>query len=587
MKKHLVISCFVFLILISAAFWIITPIGIDFETNAFRIGELARELARPGSDFPVYVYKDVYNHYGYPMPIFYGSIWLLPFAALVQAGISVLSAYKAMIITVLWLSFFTAFTCLKSELNDSDKALFGAFIYAMSPFFLIELFVRSASGASCVFIFIPLVLSGYVRIIRATPDPLRGIVLLGGGMAGIITSHVTSTVIVVIAMAACFLGSLPSMSDRLKKTGHILISAVMCFLVSAWYLLPMLEQLMSDEYIGSSVTELMIPKENLLALLIPMHLSYALSAVLHRELAFSMIGGCVVTMIVTVVRLIIRHKSGPDAEGLEGEKKLPDRFLITLVLVYFIIVAVLLVHWTFIEKYIAFIQFAWRIFLIAAVCEIMFCILYSVGGRDEGFDGFRIILGIIIAAYVLVFFFGYHAVKGITPETISSMTDHDVTAYSYSYTSETADELYLPVSVDKQSLFDHRREVVPDTGDGVLTGVYDANGDGGIYSYSIDDEHAAVDIELIKEVPKEGLVLKCPFIYYKGYSALDTSSDASYEVFASADGLTDVYIPKGAKGSVRVRYTGTSIQRVSFVVSVVSVILFIFVPTVIWRRVRI
>ena len=587
MKKHLVISCFIFLILISAAFWIITPIGIDFETNAFRIGELARELARPGSDFPVYVYKDVYNHYGYPMPIFYGSIWLLPFAALVQAGISVLSAYKAMIITVLWLSFLSAFLCLKSELDDRDKALFGAFMYAMSPFFLIELFVRSASGASCVFIFIPLVLSGYVKITRNRPDILRGIVLLGGGMAGIITSHVTSTVIVVIAMAVCFLGSLPSMPDRLKKTGYILCSALICFLISAWYLLPMLEQLMSDEYIGSSVTELMIPNENLLALLIPMHLSQAVSALLHTELPFSMIGGCVVTMIVTVVRFFIRRKSNSGKEGQSGDNIRTDRRLTTLVLTYFIIVAILLVHWTFVEKYVAFIQFAWRIFLIAAVCEIFFCILYSIEGNDSGFDRFRIILGIIIAAYVLVFFFGYHAVKGITPETISSVAGHEITAYSYSYTSETADELYLPVSVDKQSLFDHKREVVPDTGDGDRISAYDANGDGGIYSYSIDDEHATVDIELLKIVPEEGLVLKCPFIYYKGYSASSASSDASYEVFASDDGLTDVRIPKGANGSITVRYTGTMIQRVSFIVSVVSVILFIFVPAVIWRRVKV
>lgn len=542
MNKKTVLICFSYLVLLSVLYWVIEPVGIDLEFNVMRISELARELSKPGHPFPVYIYTDLYNHYGYPIPLFYGSVSLLPFVLLVRLGLSAFTAYKIMTVTILWMTFASAYLCLKQMPVNAGARFTSAFLYSVQPFLMTELFVRAGIGAALVFVFIPVVMLGYIKITGRDTEPVKGILLLAAGMSGVITSHVTSTLIIVVLLLIVYLVQLRALPDKLPKTCEIALSAVICFMLSAWYLLPVLEQFTSQSFIGSSTRKLMIPYENPIALFIPIHLTEALEVIFHTDLEKSMIGGVILSMILLLVYLWVRR-----IRLNTWEKKLAAA--------YFLIIAILLIHWTFIERYISFIQFAWRIFLIAAVAETAFNISLLDRTEDPGFFRFRIWLGILVSAYVLIFFFGYFALRNLFPARASGLLGSEAKAYEYVETGETSDELYLPVSIDKEDIYDGPRTVIPEDDS---------------CSYVIDEDGGRVIIDMANGKTRQDMTLTCPFIMYKGYTAVNEDTGVEYEVRSGATGLTEVFIPEGTGGRIVLSYTGTFLQRLSYVISLIT-----------------
>lgn len=535
-KKEKII-CISFLACLSLAFLLITPWGTDIEFHVLRIAELAGEFTRTGR-IPVYMYTDVYAHYGYPLPVFYCPVFLFPFSLIVLLGVSYVWAYKLLITAVLWAVFATSYFCLKRLFPNGDFCFAGGFLFAVQPFFLIELYVRASVASAMVFVFIPLVLLGFYEIMYDR-DERAGTVFLAVGMSGIVMSHVTSTVIVTCALAVMFIIRIITAQNRLRKLLNVICAALICAGLTAWYLLPMLEQFAHATFRGSNVSVLQIPKENLFALLLPMHLSIALSALLNTNVPYSMIGGSIVPVIALLIWLFIKKR-----------ELISDRRIKTLFICYFAFVPVLLFRWTFIERYIAFIQFAWRIFMIASVIGTALMILVykrSDTGKDRRFV---IITAVISAVYVLMFFFGYHAVRNLMPGLTGEIIGHDPKAYSYE--SETPDDLYIPVNVDKNALYEKERTVTASSGRSDFT-------------FETDTAAGCVYIDIADTY--EDTVFTCPFIMYPGYGATDENGNA-YEVRASSDGMTDVYVPAGTKGRICVRYTGTAIQRISFIVSV-------------------
>ena len=148
-----------------------------------------------------------------------------------------------------------------------------------------------------------------------------------------------------------------------------------------------------------------------------------------------------------------------------------------------------------------------------------------------------------------------------------------MTSYDYSYVSETSDELYLPVSVDKQAIFENERTVrtVPDS-------------DAGWYTYDIDEETAAVTVDVTDDTHGD-IQMECPFIMYKGYSATDVDTGCSLDVSEGDNGLVCIDVPADYTGSFTVSYTGTVIQRASYFISLISGALFIAAAGLLpWRR---
>ncbi len=552
-KQREKIIATLFLLFISVAYLVCSPIGVDMDFHVLRIGELGKELGRISSirDFPVYIYRDVYYHYGYPIPIFYCALFLYPFAFLVLCGTKALTAYKIMVLTLLWTTFFICRACVFYWSKDKKFAFRAAFIYAAQPYFLMDLFVKASIGEAFAFLFVPIVTLGYLLISRRgdhREDYTNGIIILAFGVNGVICSHVISTIMVVGVLVTALLIDLIKKNGGAKLMIGSLLAALSCLGLSLWYILPMLEQLSQYKYHAQLGTTLSHAPENVFALLLPMHVSIALSAITSKDIPLSEVGGAPVIVILFVLLL---YSKGWLKELTKKEK--------AFLLIYLMLVILMSIGFVWIpfEKIFGFMQFTWRIYFVAALAGTAFVIEVIQRKKTSNMYLAIAILTIISGIYVLFTCFGYFFVR----DTLPRMSGR--TSLVREYNEETTDVLYIPQVIDPYSLSTRNRVVICDSED--VT-----------FEYDINEESGAIIINVIENSSASNVIISTPFIMYKGYTAANEDNATKYNVIADDEGMTSIIIPSYEVGSIIVRYVGTWVQRWSYYISLVTVVLLIF-----------
>ncbi|MBQ9334760.1 MAG: hypothetical protein IJS12_10550 [Lachnospiraceae bacterium] len=528
---------------------------------------MGKELAR-GTSFPVYMYRDVYSHYGYPLPIFYCSLFLYPFSVLVALGLQALTAYKIMLLVCMWTTFLVAYICIGRVPEYKNRQFVGAFIYTLQPFLVNELFIRASIGAACVFIFIPIVLLGLYLIWHSAF--LKGTLALAGGMAGIVSSHVVSTVLIVAALAVVYITMIVCRFNNGDKgfiprsLMAVFTSAFICLFMTAWYIAPMIEQFIRYEFKGQTVTGLQIAGEGPVSILIPMHLSTILTHLLNHYVRISEIGGVPLFMLAFTIYLLVT-----------GQIRYMGVRQRVILVIYHLLCLVLFIRplWNYLGRYLGFMQFTWRVFLIISV--LGFCVCFSLMKPDDfGCVKVQIVLVSLSTLYILIFFFGYYGIRNFLPSVISGTIGHEVEEYEY--TSETWDNLYIPTCMDENILSEQLRSVDVDLEYSKDTDIS--------YTYEIDENRGLVMIDITKNTATETTYLTVPFIMYSGYRAYNTIKDEEYELVQASDGMTDVSIPPGTVGRVIVDYSGTVVQKATLLLSIIAFVFFLFGIRVVSRR---
>lgn len=530
-----------FIFLLCVLYWICEPIGVDMPFHMLRIGELGKEIARDGT-FPVYMFKDVYYGYGYPIPIFYCATFLYPFALLVSVGLSEITAYKIMVMALLWATFFCAYFCSQVWFKDKNFSFVVAFIYAAQPYFLMDLFVKASIGETFAFLFIPIIILGYGFIIKSD-QKARGIIILACGMAGLVCSHVISTVLVIIALVVWFIVDFIKSTQKIKVVVDILLSAILCASLSAGYILPMLEQLLNDKYYAQTSAELSSIPQSVLGIFIPMHAAKALSVVTGIDVPMSEVGGAIIPFVLVIVYLILKGKI--------KELKRTEKILIAA---FCLIVASMTIRfvWLPLESIFGFMQFTWRIYLIAAVIGTALIILLTLREYNCKFTRVQVLITIISGIYVLAVCFGYFGVKKLSYAAENKST--------IEYSSETGDILYISQKIDPYSIKDMERTVTSDGNNIEFT--YEVNKDAGEVSINLD--HNTSEKEVHFEVP---------FLFYKGYDAYFKDGNEKLEVTGSDEALVEITVPVGKSGEMVVKYAGTKLQKVSLYFSIVAMLI--------------
>lgn len=69
-----------------------------------------------------------------------------------------------------------------------------------------------------------------------------------------------------------------------------------------------------------------------------------------------------------------------------------------------------------------------------------------------------------------------------------------------------------------------------------------------------------------------GVSLELPYIYYLGYNIKMNGKDVEYK--ESAQGFININLPENEEGEVKLTYTGTTIEKIAFVISIISTLSF-------------
>ena len=225
--------------------------GDDIHFHLSRIDAIAQGLK--AGQFPVRIYSQAKNGYGYAPSLFYGELCLYFPAVLRTLGVSVQLSYHLYVLAVQMLTAGIAFYSFRQMFSHNKTALLGSVLYLLNPYRLQNLYWRAAVGEYTAMAFLPLIPAA-LCLLYGKKEPTKkqaGVacteMVIAFGM--LLQTHMISLEIMVLATAAFCLFHLRRTFSRCVLFVWLKSIAIV-LLLNLWFLLPFLEIMGSGIYGG-------------------------------------------------------------------------------------------------------------------------------------------------------------------------------------------------------------------------------------------------------------------------------------------------------------------------------------------------
>ena len=225
--------------------------GDDIYFHLSRIEGIAQGLK--AGQFPVRIYSQAKNGYGYAPSLFYGELCLYFPAVLRTLGVSVQLSYHLYVLAVQMLTAGIAFYSFRQMFSHNKTALLGSVLYLLNPYRLQNLYWRAAVGEYTAMAFLPLIPAA-LCLLYGKKEPTKkqaGVacteMVIAFGM--LLQTHMISLEIMVLATAVFCLFHLRRTFSRCVLFVW-LKSVAIVLLLNLWFLLPFLEIMGSGIYGG-------------------------------------------------------------------------------------------------------------------------------------------------------------------------------------------------------------------------------------------------------------------------------------------------------------------------------------------------
>ncbi|MFV0417918.1 MAG: hypothetical protein ACK5KT_04165 [Dysgonomonas sp.] len=504
--------------------------GHDYYFNIGRL-EILMQALKEGN-YPIYLDYDTLEGYGYFTKGFYPDLILLPFAV-IGLLVGSVSAYNILIFSLTFLCGLFMYKAVDVVFKNSFIASVSSILYTFSAYHLFDWYNRAALGESISFTFLPLVFLGLYHILIGN---YKKWYLLTIGYSLLLYTHLLSSFLTFLVIVIMLLLCCRKLIKEPKRIAFLLLAAVVTIPIVASYLFPMLEQMASNTFYYNTSEN--ITGQTKLGL---------------NELGWGMLSGILypkdnnicgtgpLLIIILFLRLFIRERS--------SYLKMAD--FCVLIGVLLLIMTSVLFPWGRLP--LGFIQFPWRLYEF-----IIF--FFSIGGAYylsvilRGKKQYNIAIGGIIIYSLLVMIINNEnykywqtRAKKDVPEWFSG--EPSILNQYYKGGLE-----YLPSRVPTHGLMKERGDIV--ISENLETQISNLKKEKGMTSFDIE-AHTSDKLEL-------------PLIYYKGYKA---ELDSKYIPIEQSDnGLIQLLVNES--GSIRVYYAGTVIQKISWYISLLSIVVF-------------
>lgn len=541
-KKLIIFSLFISFIFLFPYFSkSFIPLGHDSLFHFSRIEGLARSI-QDGTWIPsLYPYKN--NNFGYASPLFYNDL-LLTLPALFYLAFN--NIFYSYLLTLFICTFFTSLSMMfliQKFTNHPWVPYISSILYLFCNYRITNIYNRGALGEVFATAFLPLVILGIYTVIFEKDKSWKWLVI---GFSGLLLSHNLSFLLACLTFLIFILINLKRILFE-KRWISILKAVFLTFLLTAFFTLPMLEQILSQSfylhYYGSS-TQL----EN-----------YALplsSFFINRAtFGYNNIMGVNVGVFLAFLPLLY---------FLLKRRKKMNKFVFQCIILGYIF---MILPWDiFPWKHLFFLrilQFPWRLTLIASILLCIPASLYFTYVSQKSKSVLYLLLMFLIldAVYRIAPVLSWD--RGITPTTQytefidGTFSDPMGTFYLY---AELAGADYLPIAP-----LDYREassciQKITATSD-------------------LEESECTLNKEatsLFFELDSEGTYI-LPLTYYKGYQTwlLDDEGNKIQRIPTSKSYLSLVQITTTEKGHFVCEYSGTLIQHLSRAISFITLLLLI------------
>lgn len=517
-RKNIILFLIVIAVISSITLFLIPNIsrGHDLAFHLSRISAIKDNLKL--GIIGGYIYPNYLGGYGYGNGLFYPDLFLYIPAFLSYLGLSTITSYKIFLLLISFCSVSTMYICVNGIGKNKKSALISSFIYGFASYRLVDMFTRAALGETLAFVFAPLVIYGMYKIIY---DDYKKFYILTIGMSGLILSHLISTYLIGIVLVILCLVNIKKLFKEKKRILYLIIAALSTLCLTAYFIFPMLEQMGSGKFIFNNLDET--------------------SKLLERSLP-------IWSIFIEFPYHVLRKLWIPTGLGIGffvliyyylKEVKDNDKFtnFCFITGIIFLIFSTNLFPWNLFQKALSPIQFPWRFYFISVL-------LLSIG------SGIMLSKKNINIEKKAKFLFIVFLIPVLTIGTLNFFEKNikEVGEYEISFGE------YMPLKANKDYILER--------GD-IITSKYPLE-------HTFTRNGLKLEIEYHNNTNNNSLEL--PLLYYKGYKALNNEKE-ELNVHQTDNGLVGVDVDT-SDGIIYVSYGGTKIQKLSKIISIMTMIIF-------------
>lgn len=516
-NKRNIILFLIFIVVVSSFTLFIIPNmsrGHDLAFHLSRISAIKDNLKL--GIIGGFIYPNYLGGYGYGNPLFYPDIFLYIPAFLSYLGLSVITSYKIFLLIISFVSVLSMYICVKGISGNKRSAIISSVIYGFAAYRLVDMFTRAALGETLAFAFAPLVIYGIYEIVYGNPKKYY---ILTIGMSGLILSHLISTYLIgILLVILCLINSKKFFNEK-KRIGYLCIAAFITFLLTSFYLLPMLEQMLDGKFLFNNLDE----TSKLLERSLPIW-SIFIEFPYHTLRELWIPTGIGIGFLLLIYYFIKNYKL--------VSKFTKVCFVLSFVL---LICSTNLFPWNLFKGILSPIQFPWRFYFLVVL-------LLSIGGGlllneikidlNKSFRNFFIIFLIPVLVIGVLNFF--------------ELNIKEVGNYEISFGE------YMPDTANKDYIL-NRGDVI--TSKNSFNHTFERNG-------------LRLEIEFSDNKGENSLEL--PLLYYKGYQSIVNGK--LVDTYKTSNGLVGLDINNIESGTIDIYYRGTNIQIGSKIVSFLTLI---------------
>lgn len=502
--------------------------GYDYYFHLKRFEALMTAL-REGT-FPHYIDYTAALNYGYLSKVFYSDVVLIPFAIL-GIPIGSYNAFEVMLFTMTILCGIFMYSAVKTVYKSSFVAFLAGILYTFSVYRFYDIYNRGAMGEVFAFTFIPLVFLGLYHIIKGD---YRKWYVITIGFSLLIFSHVISTVLTFITVVIVLLFYYKQLIKEPKRFAYLILAGIVTLAITAVYIFPLLEQMQANTY-RYETNDWTLPANAKIPL---DYVFWGLMSGFYYPDDISIVGIGILLTAVIPLRFFVRGKP-------EMLRSVDIGLFIGL---FYIFASSKLFPWgRFPFTLLSFIQYPGRLYLLVTFFFAIAAGYYlsRIFIKEKG--RFIVALAVILCTAAVIYMHN---------DNFRIMHIHHI-----GQTNEKPDA--------SNFFYLNGAEYVPDKAESayyiLLRGdsIVSMNGNTTIESHNRDRHILNIRINT-----QSADSLELPLFYYKGYTALLNNKELP--ITQSTHGL--IQIPVNETGDVKVYYDGTIIQKVSFYISVVSII---------------
>lgn len=521
-------------------------VGADLTYHLNRFAGLANAFEE-GQILPK-LYPFANNEFGYASPLFYCDIFLYPFAILYHYGVSAVLCYKICVAFYTLTGNIIVYLIIFKETNKRLVSLIASFLYFSSIYHLLNIFIRSSLGELIAYAFIPLVLHSMYKVFCKNDNCW---IYLGTSFSLIFMSHNITSVLYGIFLIFALFGYIILHFHNKKSIKNLVFiitkSTLFGVMLSAWYLLPMIEQFLDQTFwinINSSLNNINSTTQNLIDVFR-----------VFIESDFSDISISSVSSIglpIIILSIISLYKNN----------KYINMLIAYILFLYLILLGV------FDAEILNFMQFYSRLYILIYPLSII-CVVFLFNNLS---DKKIIVLSVFLVIYgsINIFLANTSVLRGnyklnnySTLDEINQIVPYDKTKSDYN-PNELAGAEYLPYTEYVNYNLDNKSIKVLDSNNVFI-------------EYSYDYERSFTSIKF-STICMSDEIFMVPISYYKGYSTYELNDNKWNKINTTYSEKYKRITIEANEGShtYMVKYDGTLIQNISLAMSTIGVCFLIF-----------